>query len=427
MRVLIIGSGGREHALAWKLRQSPRVSEVLIAPGNGGTALEGENVPVDAGDIPALVALARERKVDLVVPGPELPLTLGVVDAMREAGFRCFGPSKWCAQVEGSKAFAKRLMEKAGVPTASCRVFDRQDEAEAWIRQKGAPIVVKADGLAAGKGVIVAKTEGEALEAVADIMGRRAFGEAGAHVVIEDFLEGEEVSLLAFCDGETALPLPSAQDHKAAYDGDTGPNTGGMGAYSPAPVLPDRDLESMTDLVIRPVIREMAREGHPFTGILYAGLMMTKDGPKVLEYNARFGDPECQPLLMRLESDLVDIIEACFDHRLKDTALRISPDSALGVVVAAEGYPGSYPKGMEISGFAEAEANGAKVFQAGTARKDGKIVANGGRVLCVTARGNDLAAAAGNAYAALSHVRMERSRYRSDIGQKGLRRTAGKK
>ncbi len=427
MRVLIIGSGGREHALAWKLRQSPRVDEVIIAPGNGGTALEGDNVPVDAGDVLALVALARERKVDLVVPGPELPLTLGVVNAMREAGFRCFGPSKWCAQIEGSKTFAKRLMEKAGVPTASCRVFDRQEEAEAWIRQKGAPIVVKADGLAAGKGVIVAKTEGEALEAVAAIMGSRVFGDAGAHVVIEEFLEGEEVSLLAFCDGETALPLPSAQDHKTAYDGDNGPNTGGMGAYSPAPALPDRNLEAMTDLVIRPVLKEMARAGHPFTGILYAGLMMTKDGPKVLEYNARFGDPECQPLLMRLESDLVEVIEACFDHRLKDMTLRISPSSALGVVVAAEGYPGSYPKGMEISGVAEAEANGAKVFQAGTALKEGKIVSNGGRVLCVTALGKDLSSAAGNAYAALSHVRMERSHYRSDIGQKGLRHTVGKK
>ncbi len=422
MRVLIIGSGGREHALAWKLRQSPRVDEIIIAPGNGGTALEGENAPVDAGDIPGLIALAREKQVDLVIPGPELPLTLGIVDAMREAEFRCFGPDRWCARIEGSKAFAKHLMNEAGVPTASCRVFDDHESATAWVKEKGAPLVIKADGLAAGKGVIVAQSEAEALNAVDLIMGRKAFGEAGARVVIEDFLQGEEVSLLAFCDGTTAIPLPSAQDHKAAFDGDTGPNTGGMGAYSPAPVLPDSQLEAMTDIAIRPIVREMARQGHPFTGILYAGLMMTKDGPKVLEYNARFGDPECQPLLMRLDTDLLDVIEACLDGRLRELALDISPKSALGVVLAADGYPGSYERGMEITGIDDAERDGAKVFHAGTLHKDDKIIAAGGRVLCITALGENLAEASAHAYAAIKRIHMDRSRYRSDIGQKGLRR-----
>ena len=424
MRVLIIGSGGREHALAWKLRQSPRVDSVIIAPGNAGTAQEGDNVAVAPDDIAGLVALAREQRADLVIPGPELPLTLGVVDAMREAGIPCFGPDRWCAQLEGSKAFAKRVMEQAGVPTASCKIFDNAAEAAAFVRATGAPLVVKADGLAAGKGVVVARTEQEALDAIDMIMGQKAFGEAGRSVVIEEFLEGEEVSLLAFCDGKTAVALPSAQDHKAAYDGDTGPNTGGMGAYSPAPILPDDQLEAMTDLVIRPVLREMAKQGHPFTGILYAGLMMTAKGPKVLEYNVRFGDPECQPLLMRLDSDLVDVVEACLAGQLANLRLQIKPQAALGVVVAAEGYPGSYTKGMPIEGLEEAEAQGAKVFHAGTTLRDGKPVASGGRVLCVTALGETLAQAGTGAYAAVAKVRMPQSRFRNDIGQKGLRRQA---
>ena len=424
MRVLIIGSGGREHALAWKLRQSPRVDSVIIAPGNAGTAQEGDNMAVAPDDIAGLVALAREQQVDLVIPGPELPLTLGVVDAMRAAGIPCFGPDRWCAQLEGSKAFAKRIMEQAGVPTASCKIFGDAAEAAAFVRSVGAPLVVKADGLAAGKGVVVARTEQEALDAIDMIMGRRAFGDAGSSVVIEEFLEGEEVSLLAFCDGETALALPSAQDHKAAFDGDTGPQTGGMGAYSPAPILPDDQLETMTDTVIRPILREMARQGHPFTGILYAGQLMTAKGPKVLEYNVRFGDPECQPLLMRLDSDLVDVIETCLAGELKKLRLRISAKAALGVVIVAEGYPGSYAKGMPIDGLAEAEAQGAKVFHAGTTLRDGKPVASGGRVLCVTALGETLATAGADAYAAVAKVRMPQSRFRKDIGQKGLRRQA---
>lgn len=425
MRVLIIGSGGREHALAWKLRRGGGVDALYCAPGNGGTAAEGENVPIAESDLPGLVAFAKDKKIDLVVPGPELPLTLGVVDAMREAGIPCFGPDKWCAQLEGSKAFAKSVMQKAGVPTAASGVFRSAEAARACIREKGAPIVIKADGLAAGKGVIVAGTVDEALAAVDRIMGDRAFGAAGDSVVVEERLEGEEVSLLAFCSGEIAVPLPSAQDHKAAFDGDTGPNTGGMGAYSPAPVLPDSELERMTDLTIRPILREMARQGHPFTGILYAGLMITADGPKVLEYNTRFGDPECQPLLMRLDSDLLGLMQACLEGRLDSVSLTIRPEAALGVVIAAAGYPGAYATGLAVEGLDAADSlPDAKVFQAGTRQESGHIVSSGGRVLCATALGATLAEARKRAYEAVSRVRVPGSRYRGDIGAKGLRRLA---
>ena len=406
MRVLIIGSGGREHALSWKVARSGKAEKIYCAPGNGGTAQEGENIPLKDSDVAGLVSFAKGNVIDFVIPGPELPLTLGVVDAMTQAGIRCFGPSQWCAQLEGSKAFAKDIMQKAGVPTA----------------EKGAPIVIKADGLAAGKGVVVAQTKEEALEALDQIMGG-VFGAAGSRVVIEEFLVGEEVSLLAFCDGKTALPLPSAQDHKAVFDGDTGPNTGGMGAYSPAPIVPDAELEKMADIAIRPILAEMARQGHPFTGILYAGLMMTKDGPKVLEYNVRFGDPECEPLLMRLESDLLEIMDACIDGRLDEVKLSIRPESALGVVIAAEGYPGSYPKGMEIKGIDAVDAlPDTKVFQAGTKREGSRTLSSGGRVLCVTALGKGLAEAQKRAYEAVAKIDMEKSQHRSDIGAKGLRR-----
>ena len=422
MRVLIIGSGGREHALSWKIAGSGKAEKIYCAPGNGGTAQEGENIPLKDGDVPGLVAFAKENAVDFVIPGPELPLTLGVVDAMREAGIRCFGPSRWCAQLEGSKAFAKEIMQKAGVPTAACGVFTELEPAKAFVEAKGAPIVIKADGLAAGKGVIVAQTREEAFSALSQILGG-AFGEAGSRVVVEEFLVGEEVSLLAFCDGTTALPLPSAQDHKAAFDGDTGPNTGGMGAYSPAPILPDADLEKMADIAIRPVLKEMARQGHPFSGILYAGLMMTKDGPKVLEYNVRFGDPECQPLLMRLESDLLDVMGACIDGRLADVKLALRPESGLGVVIAAAGYPGGYSKGMEIKGIDAADAlPDTKVFQAGTKREGTRTLSSGCRVLCVTALGNGLVEAQKRAYEAVAKIDMDKSRHRSDIGAKGLRR-----
>ena len=423
MRILIIGSGGREHALTWKLSQRPDVTEIFVAPGNGGTAGIATNVAIKDSDIPALVAFAREKAVDLVVPGPELPLTLGVVDAMKEAGIPCFGPVAACARLEGSKAFAKEVMHAAGVPTAAAGVFTSRADADAFVAAHGAPLVIKADGLAAGKGVIVAMTDEEVKAALDLMFDNRAFGDAGSTVLIEEFLKGEEVSLLCFCDGKTALPLPSAQDHKAVFDGDKGPNTGGMGAYSPAPVLPDDRLDAMADIVTRPILAEMARRGTPFTGILYAGLMMTADGPKVLEYNVRFGDPECQPLLMRLKNDLADVMTACIEGRLDAMKLDIENRSALGVVLTSAGYPGSYPKGMPISGIDEAEAmDDVKVFQAGTRREGERIHANGGRVLCVTALGRDLRDAQKRAYEGLDHLTMEHSQFRSDIGLKGLKR-----
>lgn len=422
MRILIIGSGGREHALAWKLKQSPEVDEVFVAPGNGGTASLARNLPVSDADVPALVASAREHGIDFVVPGPELPLTLGVVDAMTEAGIPCFGPSAACARLEGSKAFAKEIMQAAGVPTAACGVFSDRESARAFAAEHGAPLVIKADGLAAGKGVVIAMTMQEIDAALNDMFSGR-FGAAGETVLMEEFLRGEEVSLLCFCDGESALPLPSAQDHKAAFDGDKGPNTGGMGAYSPAPVLPDADLDRMADLTVRPVLREMARRGTPFKGILYAGLMITDNGPKVLEYNVRFGDPECQPLLMRLDEDLIGLMRACVDGTLAGHTLRLKPQAALGVVLAAAGYPGSYLKGMEISGIHNAERLASVcVFQAGTRREGDKVFANGGRVLCVTALGDGLADAQKHAYEAMNCISMPDSFYRRDIGAKGLKR-----
>ena len=423
MRILIIGSGGREHALAWKLKQRSDVTELYVAPGNGGTAGIAVNVPIKDSDIPALVAFAKEKAVDLVIPGPELPLTLGVVDAMKEAGIPCFGPVAACARLEGSKSFAKEVMQAAGVPTAAAGVFTTRAEAEAFAEAHGAPLVIKADGLAAGKGVIVAMTDEEVRAALDLMFENHAFGDAAGTVLIEEFLKGEEVSLLCFCDGKTALPLPSAQDHKAVFDGDKGPNTGGMGAYSPAPVLPDEKLDAMADIVTRPILAEMARRGTPFTGILYAGLMMTEDGPKVLEYNVRFGDPECQPLLMRLKNDLVDVVTACIEGRLDSVKLDIEERSALGVVLTSAGYPGSYPKGMPISGIDSAEElDNVQVFQAGTRKEGDRVLASGGRVLCVTALGRDLREAQKRAYEGMDRLSMEHSQFRSDIGLKGLKR-----
>lgn len=422
MRILIVGSGGREHALAWKLRQSPLVTELFIAPGNGGTALEGTNVPIADDDLPALVAFARDNKIDLVVPGPELPLVLGLKEALTLEGITCFGPNAYAAQLEGSKAFAKNVMRDAGVPTADFAVFDDAEEACAFIKKKGAPLVIKADGLAAGKGVVVALTNEEALAAIDDIMARKAYGRAGDHVVVEECLIGEEASFLCFCDGETVIPLPSAQDHKAVFDGDKGPNTGGMGAYSPAPVLPSERYEEMIDLVIRPVLREMIRRDNPFSGILYAGLMMTAEGPKTLEFNVRFGDPECQPLLMRLDGDLAEIMLACAEGRLHEVSLPLKPQTALGVVIAGSGYPGTYAKGMSIEGIEEAEALGnVKVFQAGTRVEGDRTVSSGGRILCVTALGDTLAEAQERAYKAVACLRMDNIHYRNDIGAKGLK------
>lgn len=422
MRVLIIGSGGREHALVWKLRQSAQVKEIFVAPGNGGIAIEDVTVvPIAVDAITELVNFARKENIQLVVPGPELPLTLGITDAMNEAGIPCFGPTKYCAQLEGSKAFAKSVMEAGKVPTAETCTFTDYADARAYIEEKGAPLVVKADGLAAGKGVVVAHTVQEALDALDDIMLQKSFGAAGDTVVVEECLIGEEASFLCFCDGVNALPLPSAQDHKAVFDGDKGPNTGGMGAYSPAPVLPIESLEAMTDLVIRPILRVMAERGHPFKGILYAGLMMTDNGPKVLEYNARFGDPECQPLLMRLNDDLAAIMLACINGTLDQGSLNYSHKSAVGVVIAAEGYPGTYHKGMVIEGVGDADALPfTKVFHSGTVLEKGVLRASGGRILCVTALGDTLQEAQRQAYVAVKKIRMEHSQYRTDIGDKGL-------
>lgn len=423
MRILVVGSGGREHALAHTLVKSPDVSAVLAAPGNGGTAGIGENVPVSDTDVPGLVALAKDRGIDLVVAGPEAPLVEGLRDALETAGIACFGPDAYASGLEGSKAFAKEVMVAAGVPTAAYETFTDARAARAYVEKIGAPLVVKADGLAAGKGVTVARTTEEALAAIDEAMVKSAFGRAGATVVVEEALVGEEASFLAFCDGKTAVPMTACQDHKAVFDGDAGPNTGGMGAYCPAPVLPPDRYAATMDLVIHPILREMKKRGHPFTGILYAGLMMTPAGPKVLEYNVRFGDPECQPLLFRLESDLPAILLACRNGNLTPDLVRWSADSALCVVMAAPGYPGDYPKGMPITGIDAAEADTAvKVFQAGTRLAGDRLITSGGRVLGVTARGTSLAAAQAAAYAACAKIDFTGAFYRRDIGQKGILR-----
>lgn len=423
MRILLIGSGGREHALAWKLRQSPLVDSLIIAPGNPGTAGEGRNMPVTADDIPGLVRLAREEAVDLVVPGPELPLVLGLQDALVGEGIACFGPSTYCAHLEGSKVFAKNMMRQAGVPSADHRVFEEAFEAREFAASAPLPMVIKADGLAAGKGVIVARTRLDALTAVEDCMVRRVLGNAGERVVIEEALVGEEASLLAFCDGETVIPLPSAQDHKPIGEDDTGPNTGGMGAYSPAPVLPEPMIADITARTITPLIRLLARQGHPFTGVIYAGLMFTTKGPFVLEYNVRFGDPECQPLMMRLKSDLAEIMLACCRGTLNNTHVEWSHQTSLCVVLAAEGYPDKYAKGMAITGIDQAEAlPGVKIFQSGTALKDGALACSGGRVLSVTALGENLETARSLAYNGTDLIHFNGKYLRRDIGAKGLNR-----
>ncbi len=427
MRCLIIGSGGREHALAWKIRQSPKLTELFIAPGNSGTAKEGKNVPIAVDDIEGLVAFAKKEAIDLVIPAPELPLTLGIVDAMKKEGIACFGPNKWCAQLEGSKAFAKDIMQKAAVPTAACEVFTDYEKAKAYVTKKGVPLVIKADGLASGKGVTVARELEEAYTALHQIYIDQIFGADNTKTVIEDFLEGEEVSLLAFCDGETALPLPSAQDHKPIFDKDQGPNTGGMGAYSPAPILPDCELEAMTDLTIRPILRTLKEAGQPFVGILYAGLMISGEGDnkevKVLEYNTRFGDPECQVQLIRLNNDILDIIGHCLDTNLHTQSLSIKEESSLGVVMAAHGYPQSVEKGAKITGIDKANGfEDSKVFEAGAKLVDGESRVDGGRVLCVTSLGKDLAKAQASAYHAVSVIHFDKAHYRTDIGSKGLAR-----
>ncbi|WP_302948369.1 phosphoribosylamine--glycine ligase [uncultured Selenomonas sp.] len=419
MNILVIGSGGREHALYWKLSESPQTEQIYAILGNPGM---GASAAIALDDHAAILRFAKEHEIGLVVVGPEVPLMNGLVDELEAAGIRAFGPRANAAEIEGSKSFAKDLMKKYGIPTARYEVFTAAEPARAYIRQEGAPIVVKADGLAAGKGVIVAMTEQEALDAVDAIMEDHSFGDAGARVVIEEFMEGEEASLLAFTDGTTIRPMISAQDHKRAYDGDRGPNTGGMGTYAPAPVMTPEMTERAVEEILKPTIAAMAKEGRIYRGCLYLGLMVTADGPKVVEFNARFGDPETQVVLPLLDSDLVTIMCACADGTLADVPIRWKDGAAVCVVLASGGYPGHYDKGQEIHGLADAEAMGALVFHAGTAMKDGKLVTNGGRVLGVVGRGADISSAVDAAYAAAAKISFKDVYYRKDIAHRALGR-----
>ena len=423
MKVLVIGGGGREHALAWKLAQSPRVTEVFVAPGNAGTALEANvtNVDLSVSDLDGLVAFAESNAIDYTVVGPEAPLVDGVVDRFEAKGLRCFGPRADCAQLEGSKAFTKEFLKRHNIPTAAYGTFTDVEQALAYLDEVGAPIVVKADGLAAGKGVILAETLDEAKSAVKDMLQGNQFGDAGSRVVIEEFLTGEEASFIVMVDGTDVLPLASSQDHKAAYDGDTGPNTGGMGAYSPAPVVDQMCHNRIMSEVIQPTIHGLAADGLRYRGFLYAGIMVTADGtPKVLEYNCRFGDPETQPILFRLKSDLLDLIEAACHGSLGDQIALWDSRAALGVVMAAPGYPGDYPKGAAISLGQDIEDT--KVFHAGTAMSGDQPVTSGGRVLCVTALGSGVTEAQAKAYERMKTVQFEGAEYRTDIGYRAVER-----
>jgi len=420
MRVLVIGAGGREHALAWKIAQSPLVKKVYCAPGNAGTANVAENVDIPAENINALRQFAMMKGIGLTVVGPEQPLVKGIVDSFEESGLRVFGPSQRAAKIEGSKVFCKDLMKKYAIPTARYEVFDSPDKVKLFTREDE-PVVVKASGLAAGKGVILCNNGAEARSAIESIMRDKAFGEAGDQVVVEEFLTGQEVSLLAFTDGKTVLPLDSAQDHKAAFDEDTGPNTGGMGAYSPAPVFTDDLKEQVINEIMNPTVRAMAKEGRQYRGILYAGLMLTESGPKVLEFNARFGDPETQPIMMRINSDIVPVFEACIDGTLAKCSLQWKPEPTVCVVMAAKGYPGAYEKGKEINGLDSADnQENTVVFHAGTRMNGGKVVTNGGRVLGVTALGIDIGAAIKSAYSAVEKIEWDGIHYRKDIGNKAM-------
>lgn len=425
MNVLIIGSGGREHALAWRVAQSKQVEAVFVAPGNAGSALEPkvENVALASDDIDALLDFARSQAIDLTIVGPEAPLVAGVVDRFQSAGLACFGPTAAAAQLEGSKAFAKDFMARHGIPTAAYGNFTDIDEAIAFIRTHGAPIVVKADGLAAGKGVIIAQTVEDAETAVKDMLAGNAFGEAGHRVVVEEFLTGEEASFIVMADGEHILPLATSQDHKARDEGDLGPNTGGMGAYSPAPVITDKLHKIAMETVIQPTIRGMAEQGMPFTGFLYAGLMISPEGEtKVLEYNVRFGDPETQPIMMRLQSDLADLCLAAVNGKLEEVDAKWDPRPALGVVMAAGGYPESYSKGHVITGLEDANRTGARVFHAGTQLLNDQVITSGGRVLCVCAMADNILDAATAAYSGCDKIHWDGSFYRRDIGHRAITR-----
>jgi len=423
MKILVIGSGGREHALVWKIAQSPLVEKIYCAPGNPGIGRIAENIPIKVDALPELLAFAKKEGIALTVVGPELPLSLGIVDLFEEYGLRIFGARRNAALIEASKAFSKDLMKKYDVPTAFYEVFTEVEPAVAFIRKHGAPIVVKADGLAAGKGVIVAQSEDEAVSAVNEMLSGNSFGDAGSRVVIEEFLRGEEASFLAFTDGKNIIPLASAQDHKAAYDGDRGPNTGGMGAYSPAPVVTPAIHEKAMSEVMRRTVDGMAAEGRPYRGVLYAGLMIDGDSVKTLEFNARFGDPECQPLLMRMKSDIVPVLLAVAEGDISGIKIEWHDMAAVCVVMAAAGYPGDYPRGDEISGLdAVSHIEDLVVFHAGTGEKDGRFVTNGGRVLGVTGRGATVADAIRKAYEGVAAISWKGAHFRSDIGKKALGR-----
>jgi phosphoribosylamine---glycine ligase len=422
MNILLLGSGGREHALAWKIAASPLVTKLWCAPGNAGIAREAECVDLDITDHAAVIAFCKANKVDFVVVGPDAPIAAGIVDDLNAAGFKAFGPTKAAGQLESSKTFTKALCRANHIPTAAYEHFADPDKAKAYIRAQGAPIVVKADGLAAGKGVVVAMTEAEAFAAV-DMMFGGGFGRAGAEVVIEEFLQGEEASFFALCDGEHALPLATAQDHKRAFDGDRGPNTGGMGAYSPAPVMTEAMSARVMDEMIRPTLRALNAMGSPYKGVLYAGIMVTAQGPKLIEYNARFGDPECQVLMLRMMSDILPALIACADGQLKNFSLRWYDDVALTVIMATKGYPGDYGKGFVIEGLDDAaKIEGVEIFHAGTKAEGGKILSNGGRVLNVCATGKTVTEAQQRAYAAVDRINWPEGYCRRDIGWQAVAR-----
>lgn len=423
MKVLVVGSGGREHALCWAIAKSPKCKEVICAPGNAGIANVARCVDVGAEDIAALVKLAKDEKVGLVVVGPEAPLVAGLVDRLEDAGIKAFGPSAAAAEIEGSKGMMKDLCAHYDIPTADYARFDEPDGAKEYIRAHGAPIVVKTDGLAAGKGVLLCRNLNEAYAAIDHMMIEEAFGSAGNEVVVEEFMTGEEASFFAIVDGENAVPLVAAQDHKAVYDGDEGPNTGGMGAYTPAPVVDAAMSKRIMDEIILPTIRGMARDGNPYKGILFAGLMINDKGPRLIEYNCRFGDPECQPILSRLNSDLLEVLLAAVDGKLDKIKLKWSRSSALTVVMAANGYPGAYEKNTEIKGIEEAEKiRGVQVFHAGTKARGDKILANGGRVLGVTATGKNIEVAQKKAYEAIKRIDWPGGFNRTDIGWRAINR-----
>ena len=423
MKVLVIGNGGREHALAWKIAQSPRVNEVIIAPGNAGTAAEAKctNADVSAEDIDGLLALAQECGVDLTVVGPEAPLAAGLVDRFQANGLRCFGPSQQAAQLEASKAFSKRFMHRHNIPTAQYRTITTVDDGMAFLATTGLPAVIKADGLAAGKGVVIAETEDQVRATLEDMLTGQAFGEAGRQVVMEECLAGEEASFIVMAAGRDVVPMATSQDHKRRDNQDAGPNTGGMGAYSPAPVLTEALQAQIMDTVIRPTVAGLEAEGMAFTGFLYAGIMLTADGPKVLEFNVRFGDPETQPIMMRLQSDLVDLIEAALDGELTGQHPQWDQRTALGVVMASKGYPGSYDKGCPITGLERIAGDDVKAFHAGTGVDgNGQIITQGGRVLSVVALGEDVKQAQALAHEQLKHIAFDGALYRTDIGQRAI-------